>query len=267
MQNQDKVNQYDQRNIETMETVYGRGYLSAGGDEEVAKVLEQFDLQGKRILDLGCGLGGASVTMVRDLGATEVVGYDIDDEVLSRAKALIDDNRVGKQVSLVKGNPGPLEFCNDSFDLAYTAAVTCHMEDLSGFLNEVVRVIKPGGWLAGSDWMIRETNDAYHVWDDMLRERGLNFYFVDPTRFKKSLVSSGLSKVTLTDRTEAFTGFAAVSRERVEGEFKPVLRSSLGEHGYRAFSNWTRVRYGGLNDGAMWYQHFRGQKTKQEAGI
>ena len=47
MQDQIKANQYDQRNIETMETVYGRGYLSAGGDEEVAKVLDQFDLEGK----------------------------------------------------------------------------------------------------------------------------------------------------------------------------------------------------------------------------
>jgi ubiquinone/menaquinone biosynthesis C-methylase UbiE len=261
MQNQDKVNQYDQRNIETMETVYGRGYLSAGGDEEVAKVLDQFDLPGKHILDMGCGLGGASVTMARDLGATDVVGYDIDDEVLRRAKMLIDDNRVGERVSLVRGEPGPIVLGDASFDLVYIAAVACHMEDLHSFLNEIVRVIKPGGWLTGSDWLIRETNEAYHVWDDMLRERGLNFYFVDPTVFKNALASSGLSKVTLTDRTQAFTGFAAVSRQRVEGELKPELQSSLGEDGYRAFLNWTQVRYSGLSDGAMWYQHFRGQKT------
>ncbi len=199
MQNQDRANQYDQHNIEIMETVYGRGYLSAGGDEEVARVLDKFDLQGKRILDMGCGLGGASVTMARDLGATDVVGYDIDDEVLSRAQLLIDDNRVSDRVSLVKGEPGPLPFDSDSFDLVYIAAVACHMEDLHSFLNEIVRVIKPGGWLTGSDWLIRETNEAYHVWDDMLRERGLNFYLVDPTVFKNALASSGLSKVTLID--------------------------------------------------------------------
>ena len=29
------VNRYDPRNIETMELVYGTGYMSAGGDAEV----------------------------------------------------------------------------------------------------------------------------------------------------------------------------------------------------------------------------------------
>lgn len=261
MQNQDKVNQYDQRNIETMETVYGRGYLSAGGDAEVAKVLEQFNLSGKRILDLGCGLGGASVTMARDLGATEVVGYDIDDEVLKRAKLLIDDNQVGEQVNLIKGEPGPLIFDDDSYDLVYIAAVACHMEDINEFLREAVRVIKPGGWLAGSDWMVRETNPAYYVWDNMLRERGLNFYFVDPGAFETALETSGLSDVRLVDRTDAFAGLATLANQRVEGELKSGLIASLGDEGYRSFRHWTRVRYDGLSQGAMWYQHFRGQNT------
>ena len=260
MQNQDKQNQYNQRNIETMETVYGRGYLSAGGDEEVAKVLDQFDLKGKRILDMGCGLGGASVTMARDLNATDVVGYDIDEEVLKRAQLLVDDNQVGDRVSLVKSDPGPLTFDDNSFDLVYIAAVACHMEDLCDFLKEIVRVIKPGGWLAGSDWMTREENEAYHIWDNMLRDRGLNFFFVDPAAFENALMASGLANINLTDRTDAFTGFAAASKQRVESELKPALKSSLGDDGYRAFLNWTQVRYSGLNNGAMWYQHFRGQK-------
>ncbi len=83
MQTSDSKNRYDQRNIDTMEMVYGRGYLSAGGDTEVAKNLFGLDLAGKCVLDLGCGLGGASVTMARDLGATEIVGFDIDEMTLS----------------------------------------------------------------------------------------------------------------------------------------------------------------------------------------
>ena len=109
--------------------------------------------------------------------------------------------------------------------------------------------------------MTREENEAYRVWDNMLRERGLNFYFVDPAEFENALLASGLANINMTDRTDAFTSFAAASKQRAEGELKPALQTSLGDDGYRAFLNWTQVRYSGLNNGAMWYQHFRGQKT------
>jgi phosphoethanolamine N-methyltransferase len=260
MPDSETENRYDQSNIDSLEIVYGNGYLSAGGDTEVAKNLHGVDLAGKQVLDLGCGLGGASVSMVRDLGATDIVAFDIDETVLARADLLVKDNNVDDRVKLVKGVPGPLEFASETFDLAYVTAVACHMSDLIGFFDEIARVLKPGGWLTGSDWMLREKNEAFHVWDNLLRDHGLNFYFVDQTAFENALDSSGFSSICFSDRTEAFTRFAAISRQRVEGELQASLQSSLGDEGYRAFIDWTQVRYDGLNNGAMWYQQFRGQK-------
>jgi len=254
-------NRYDQRNIDSLEIVYGKGYLSAGGDTEVAKNLRGFDLVGKQVLDLGCGLGGASVTMARDLGATDIVALDIDEIVLGRADSLVKANNVDDRVKLVLGVPGPLEFASETFDLVYVTSVACHITDLRGFFGEIARVLKPGGWLTGSDWMLREKNEAFHIWDNLLRERGLNFYFVDQTAFEDALHSSGYSAICFSDRTEAFTRFAAISRQRVDGELQASLQSSLGDDGYRAFIDWTQVRYDGLNNGAMWYQQFRGRKV------
>jgi len=262
MSNDSSKNLYDKRNIDTLEMVYGRGYLSAGGDEEVARVLHGFELAGKRVLDLGCGLGGASVTMTRDLGATDIVGYDIDEVVLGRAKLLVEENRVDDRVQLILGNPGPLQFADESFDIVYIAAVACHMSDLAGFFREIARVLKPGGWLAGSDWMIREKNRAFHVWDKMLRDRGLNFYFVDQAAFDAALETVGFEQARFNDRTEVFTGFSAKSNERVVNELKPSLLSSLGEDGYRAFKDWCEVRYAGLEQGGMLYQQLYGKKGK-----
>ena len=39
-----KANQYTQRNIETMELLYGTGYLSMGGDDEVASIVAKVDV-------------------------------------------------------------------------------------------------------------------------------------------------------------------------------------------------------------------------------
>jgi 2-polyprenyl-3-methyl-5-hydroxy-6-metoxy-1,4-benzoquinol methylase len=52
-----KANQYNRRNIETMEMLYGTGYLSMGGDDEVANIVARVEVAGKDVLDIGCGLG------------------------------------------------------------------------------------------------------------------------------------------------------------------------------------------------------------------
>jgi len=96
----------------------------------------------------------------------------------------------------------------------------------------------------------------------MLRDRGLNFYFVDQAAFNLALESVGFEQIRFNDRTDAFTGFSAKSSERVANEFKPSLLSSLGEDGYRAFKDWSEVRYAGLRQGGMLYQHLYGQKGK-----
>ena len=245
-----------------MEMVYGRGYLSAGGDAEVARVLQGYELQQRRVLDLGCGLGGASVSMVRDLGATNVVGFDIDEVVLGKAKILIEECEVDGRVELIHGRPGPLEFSNASFDIVYMTAVACHMENLAEFFTEIARVLKPGGWLTGSDWMIREKNEAYHVWDKLLRDRGLYFYFVDQSAFSAALTTTGYSQIRFEDRTQAFTDFSAASSRRIEEELKPSLLASLGQRGYRDFKQWADVRYAGLEEGGMYYQHFHARRQQ-----
>lgn len=43
-------NNYDKTNIASMEMIYGEGYLSAGGDEDVARILDGLDVSGKQIL-------------------------------------------------------------------------------------------------------------------------------------------------------------------------------------------------------------------------
>ncbi len=38
------ANNYDKTNIASMEMIYGEGYLSAGGDEDVARILDGLDV-------------------------------------------------------------------------------------------------------------------------------------------------------------------------------------------------------------------------------
>jgi hypothetical protein len=50
--------QYAKDFTDALQFMWGDGFLSPGGPEEVAEMLAGIDLSGKRVLDIGSGLGG-----------------------------------------------------------------------------------------------------------------------------------------------------------------------------------------------------------------
>jgi phosphoethanolamine N-methyltransferase len=253
-------NKYDQQNIVTMEMIYGEGYLSAGGDSEVASIVDGIYLAGKDVLDIGCGLGGASITMARDHRVRHVTGIDIDRSVLDRAATLVKKAELEVIITLKQVNPGLLPLDDDQFDLAYITAVTCHLQELKPFFEEVFRVLKPGGMIVGCEWFKVEDNKAFQTWDELLRDRGLNFYFVDSNRFASTLSECGFEDVSISDRTAVIAALARNAVDRVDNELKDDLLQALGEDGYQTCRHWTAVRADALVTGGMGQGHFRGTR-------
>ncbi len=62
---------YDDLTVDFLEALWGDGYLSPGGPEEVARILAGLDLAGRTVLDIGCGSGGITVSLARDYGAAQ----------------------------------------------------------------------------------------------------------------------------------------------------------------------------------------------------
>ena len=54
--NRDK--EYDAGFVKLLETAYGDGFLSSGGTKSVDRMFQNQNLDNKRILDIGCGIGG-----------------------------------------------------------------------------------------------------------------------------------------------------------------------------------------------------------------
>lgn len=94
-------------------------------------------ISGKRILDVGCGTGFISRSLV---GKNDVYGVDISAEYLARAASYGIET---KQWDIRKGLP----FEYGSFDIVLVTEVLEHIFDTDALLSEIGRVLKVNGVL------------------------------------------------------------------------------------------------------------------------
>ncbi|PPK62201.1 class I SAM-dependent methyltransferase [Actinokineospora auranticolor] len=99
------------------------------------------DVAGRRILDAGCGAGPVSAAL-RERGAV-VAGFDRSAKMVELAR-----QRLGADTDLRVADIGePLPYPDGAFDDAVAALVLHYLEDWTGPLAELRRVLKPGGRL------------------------------------------------------------------------------------------------------------------------
>jgi SAM-dependent methyltransferase len=102
------------------------------------------DVQGRRILDAGCGSGPLAAELVAR--GADVVGFDGSPVMIDLAR-----RRLGGTVPLtVHDLAEPLPYEDESFDVVVASLVLHYLEDWDGPLAELRRVLRPGGRLVAS---------------------------------------------------------------------------------------------------------------------
>jgi ubiquinone/menaquinone biosynthesis C-methylase UbiE len=97
------------------------------------------DLRGKRVLDVGCGMG-RFLEIVADAGA-EVVGIDLSSAVDAARRNL----KSRQNVSILQADVFRLPFADESFDLIYSIGVLHHTPDTRVAFLQLPRFLRPGG--------------------------------------------------------------------------------------------------------------------------
>ena len=97
-------------------------------------------IEGKKVLDVGCGLAYGTALMAGS--AASITGIDYD-------QSTVDENvkNYGKIVNLdfKRGVIPPLPFEDKSFDIITAFQFIEHIAPRKEFLKECIRVLKPGG--------------------------------------------------------------------------------------------------------------------------
>jgi SAM-dependent methyltransferase len=98
-------------------------------------------VSGKRVLDAGCGTG-YGLEMLLAYRPESVTGVDLSDEAVTDA-----GRRLGDQAELVRADVRDLPLEDDSFDIVVCFEVIEHVERQRDALDELKRVVRPGGVL------------------------------------------------------------------------------------------------------------------------
>ena len=158
------------------------------------------DLDGRRVLDAGCG-GGLVARELAAAGA-EVVGVD-----RSRGSLGVARRAVGTRFAPAQGRLERLPFAAGAFDAVVAADVLEHLPDLPAAVDELARVLTPGG-----SFLFDTVNRTPWSWftavfglEQVLRmvPRGTHDWrlFIRPGELDRLLRAAGLEPVTLTGLT------------------------------------------------------------------
>lgn len=130
-------------------------YVWRAGQERRLQLVRQYaPLEGRRILDVGCGLG--LYVRAFSVYSDEVYGVDVDPARVAEASAAFPNIRQGVAEAL----PYP----DDYFDLVFSNEVLEHVADDAAAVRESWRVLKPGGRLVAfvpNRWYPFETHGIY----------------------------------------------------------------------------------------------------------
>jgi phosphoethanolamine N-methyltransferase len=221
-----QTQEYDDALVALLELVWGEGYMSPGGPEEIRAIVEGVALGGKEVLDLGCGTGGITRFLAATYRPARVVGIDVDAGLIARAgKAAGELGNVAFQTVA----PGPLPFADGSFDVVFSKDAMVHIADKEALFVDVFRILRPGGCVAASDWMSSSDGPFSPDMAYYLEAEGLGFGMASPSRYRAAMEGAGFRDIRMTDRNEWYRPLARREHAALSGPLYETLAAKVGK--------------------------------------
>jgi SAM-dependent methyltransferase len=121
------------------------GAMGPGAANERGIAVEMLELRdGDTVLDVGCGPGNFTRAFAKQVPDGLVVGLDASGPMLVRAV----EETAAENVEYVRGDASDLPFKNASFDAVCCFAALYLIDDPMAAIDEIVRVLRPGGRVA-----------------------------------------------------------------------------------------------------------------------
>ncbi len=229
--------EYHDNMVTMLELIWGKGYMAPGGTGNVAKLLDETEPGGKLILDIGCGIGGPAMEMVREHGA-HVVGIDLERPLIDRAKADAREAGLHEHCQFLHVQPGTLPFADRSYDIVVSSGAVTQTADKPALFAEIHRVLQPGGHFRCYEWMRseRDYSDDMLYWFE-LEELTYDMQTLDA--YGTLLTRAGFTDVVTTDASAWYRKEVRREYDLLRGDLYRRMVELLGQKDADHFvENW-----------------------------
>ena len=125
---------------------------------EVQKLRQFSQLpKGKTVLEIGCGSGNGTKLIKKYFQTNEIHAIDLDSRMIALAKRHNKDTSIHFQIA----DAANLAYKDNFFDAAFDFGIIHHIPNWKNCLNELERVVKPGGELILEDLSIESFSTPF----------------------------------------------------------------------------------------------------------
>jgi len=242
-----------------LELMWGEGFLSPGGPEEVDLIVRGLDLQDKAILDVGSGLGGPSIRLVAQHDAGRVVGIDLEPLNVERANNYAAKAGVSERLTFQAVDGSKLPFEDESFDIIFSKDAITEAPNKEDIFLESYRVLRSGGQVAMSDWF-RGSAAYTPEMREWMKQVGLTLEMTTLDETADQLRRIGFVDICIEDRNEWYRDYSKREVERMAGEDRHHFEQLLGKEETNDWIEGTSLKSQAVAQGQLRPGHLRARK-------
>lgn len=195
-----ETGQYAPDEIRKYEAIYGRHFVSPGGEACARECVARLGLvPGDTVLDVGSGLGGSAFLMAKEHGA-RVDGIDVCADMIALATEKCREEGLADRVRFIHGDCLELG-ASCVYQAVYSRDVFLHIEDKPRLFDVLRKAMVPGGMLLFTDYCRGEEppSDEFAAY---VARRG--YHLCTIAAYRECMHEAGLVDVEGVDWTARF---------------------------------------------------------------
>ncbi len=200
--------------------------IHSGGERTTDELAQALGLKpGMHVLDVCSALGAPARHIAKKYGV-RVTGLDFTKTMLEKARERTKAAGLDNVITFVEGNAMDMPFKKDTFDIVWGQEAWCYVTDKDLLARECFRVLKPGGKIGFTDWVI-----TGKIEEDLLAKlyESMAFPYMETFEgWQEVLKRAGFRILDAQDQTEDFARCFDEYKPMVEEKLKPTILQNFG---------------------------------------